>query len=538
MKIERIVHRDISRLFVKLPYNQSFIQILKQMEDAKWSNTHRAWHVPDKEESVLSLRQKFPDIEFDWKEIYPKLYIKPEMPTVLEDSSSPKLVHIRFNAKSIFIQLPVNEADIIFIKQFKYYTWLKNELQWKIPMYGDNLQKIRDYFRDRAHVVDLSTSHLPEKSQLISQISKDEVHITQLKNGRLQILARYNAELAQVIKKIPYFHWDQDNKWWTIPNTEKFLDEVKREIQRQQLSLTFKDARDANAIQPRIAAFSIPNYKSCPKEYTDKLQELRYSESTLKTYRGLFEEFINYYHQLDFKNLDHKQIEEFIRYLVIERKVSISYQNQAINAIKFYYEKVLGGARKVYYIDRPREEKKLPVVLSVEEIGLLLKQVENIKHKSMLVLCYSAGLRVSELIHLKIKDIDSKRMQIRIEQSKGKKDRYTLLSTKALELLRLYFVAYKPSEYLFEGQMGGKYSSRSVQQIVKEAIQKAGINKHVTVHTLRHSFATHLLEQGTDLRYIQSLLGHESSKTTEIYTHITTKGFDQIKSPMDELENF
>jgi integrase/recombinase XerD len=538
MKIERIVHRDVSRLFVKLPYNQSFIQILKLMEDAKWSNTHKAWHLPDKEESVLSLRQKFPDIEFDWIEIYPKLSFKPVMPKVSEDSSSEKAVHIRFNAKSIFIQLPVNESDIGYIKHFKYHTWLKNELQWKIPMYRDNLQKLSDYFGDRAHVVDLSNAYFSEKSQQISQISKDEIHIIHLKNGRLQILARYNPALVQVIKNIPYFHWDQDNKWWTIPFMEKFLDEVKREAQRQQLSIIYKDTRDTNAIQPRIPAFSIPNYKACPKEYTDKLQELRYSESTLKTYRGLFEEFINYYHQLDFKNLDHRQIEEFIRYLVIERKVSISYQNQAINAIKFYYEKVMGGQRKVYYIDRPREEKKLPVVLSVEEIGQLFKQVENLKHKSMLVLCYSAGLRVSELIHLKIKDIDSKRMQIRIEQSKGKKDRYTLLSTKALELLRLYFVAYKPIDFLFEGQFGGAYSARSIQQIVKEATQKAGINKHVTVHTLRHSFATHLLEQGTDLRYIQSLLGHDSSKTTEIYTHITTKGFDQIKSPMDELENF
>jgi hypothetical protein len=149
---------------------------------------------------------------------------------------------------------------------------------------------------------------------------------------------------------------------------------------------------------------------------------------------------------------------------------------------------------------------------------------------------YSAGLRISECINLKIKDIDSNRMQIRIEQAKGKKDRYTLLSTKTLTFLRTYIKAYRPKVYLFEGQFGDQYSARSIQTIFQETVKKAGITKRVTVHSLRHSFATHLLENGTNLRYIQSLLGHSSSKTTEVYTHITTKGFDQLKSPMDGLD--
>lgn len=148
---------------------------------------------------------------------------------------------------------------------------------------------------------------------------------------------------------------------------------------------------------------------------------------------------------------------------------------------------------------------------------------------------YSAGLRISEAIHLKIKDIDSQRMQIRVEQSKGKKDRYTLLAAKTLEILRMYVKEYKPKDYLFEGQNGEQYSDRSIQAILKMALAKTNIKKHVTVHTLRHSFATHLLENGTDLRYIQNLLGHGNSKTTEIYTHVTTKGFNQIKSPLDKL---
>jgi len=150
---------------------------------------------------------------------------------------------------------------------------------------------------------------------------------------------------------------------------------------------------------------------------------------------------------------------------------------------------------------------------------------------------YSGGLRISELINLKVKDIDSQRMLIRVEQAKGKKDRYTLLSRKTLETLRQYFIEYKPKEWLFEGETGGQYSTSSIDKILKRGLKATGIKKRITVHSLRHSFATHLLEAGTDLRYIQNLLGHESIKTTEIYTHITTKGLDQIINPLDKMEN-
>ena len=176
-------------------------------------------------------------------------------------------------------------------------------------------------------------------------------------------------------------------------------------------------------------------------------------------------------------------------------------------------------------------------VLSTQEVTEVLKLTENIKHKAVLMTIYSAGLRISEVINLKFKDIDSDRMQIRIEQGKGKVDRYTLLSEKTLLFLRKYYKEYRPEIWLFEGlKKGEQYSTRSIQNVFQAAVKKAGITKDVSVHTLRHSFATHLLENGTDLRYIQNLLGHASSKTTEVYTHITTKGFGQIKSPMDMLD--
>ena len=206
------------------------------------------------------------------------------------------------------------------------------------------------------------------------------------------------------------------------------------------------------------------------------------------------------------------------------------------NGVKFYYERVLGGQRKIYLVERPRREKTLPEVLSEQEIVTVIRQIENIKHKAIVLLIYSAGLRLSEVVNLRIKDIDSERMNVFVQQAKGRKDRYTLLSKKVLPVLRDYFKEYKPKEWLFEGAKGRQYSVSSVQTIVKDAYAKAGIKKKVSTHTLRHSFGTHLLENGTDLRYIQSLMGHNSSKTTEIYTHITTKGFDQIQNPLDKLD--
>jgi site-specific recombinase XerD len=215
--------------------------------------------------------------------------------------------------------------------------------------------------------------------------------------------------------------------------------------------------------------------------------------------------------------------------------VSRSTQNQAINAIKFYLEHVKHGERKVYYVDRPLKELKLPTVLSEAEIQRLLFHTRNIKHKCLLLLLYSGGLRISEVLKLKPVDVDTDRNVIYLRGAKGNKDRITLLSAVALTYLQQYLAAYKPATYIFEGPNGTAYSSRSVNKIIKRSALLAGIVKNVSAHTLRHTFATHLLEHGTDLRYIQSLLGHESSKTTERYTQVTRKGFMQLTSPLDNL---
>lgn len=274
------------------------------------------------------------------------------------------------------------------------------------------------------------------------------------------------------------------------------------------------------------------DYRPCPEEFLQKLELKHYALNTSKVYIGMFEHFINYFKEIELLEIDEEMIRGYLQTLVIEKK-SDSYINQMINSVKFYYEVVLGMPNRFYSVELPRKRETLPKVISKEEVKLIIENTSNIKHKCIVSLLYSAGLRRGELIDLKLNDIDSKRMVINVRQGKGNKDRITLLSPSVLEDLRAYFIEWKPKMYLFEGQSGNKYSAESVAQIVKKAGKKAGIKKVITPHVLRHSFATHLLETGTDIRYIQALLGHNSTKTTEIYTRVAINNIREIKSPLD-----
>jgi site-specific recombinase XerD len=243
--------------------------------------------------------------------------------------------------------------------------------------------------------------------------------------------------------------------------------------------------------------------------------------------------------KLSLKNDPHEvsneNVKDYLYYLSDKKNASASSLNIAINALKFYYGDVL-KKRFAYEIKRPKKDKKLPVVLSGEEISRLISSLANLKHKALLMLTYSAGMRVGEVVKLKIEDIDFQRKLIHIHGAKGRKDRYTILSDKASATLKEYLKDYKPDNWLFASANPKKYITiRTAQAIFEHSCERAGIHKEVSIHSLRHSFATHLLESGTDLRYIQELLGHTSSKTTEIYTHVSNKDLSKIRSPLDTL---
>lgn len=277
------------------------------------------------------------------------------------------------------------------------------------------------------------------------------------------------------------------------------------------------------------------DYQTALTMLDSKIQLMRYSEATGRTYRHMFREFLKHVYPKPLYHVTSTDIYRFQHFLVVERKCSRSYQNQSINAIKFYLEHVLGQDKQYFKLDRPKGTFKLPEVLSEEEVATIIKATNNLKHKVLLMTLYSAGLRMGELLNLKLTDIDSDHMRIWVREGKGCKDRLTILSPYLLELLRTYYQDYRPRIYLFEGPKGRQYSGSSVRRILKRAVEKAGIKKVVRPHTLRHSFATHLLDQGTNLRFIQMLLGHNSAKTTQIYTHVSGKKLDEISSPFDGL---
>lgn len=273
-------------------------------------------------------------------------------------------------------------------------------------------------------------------------------------------------------------------------------------------------------------------YRACPESYLQKLELKRYSMNTVRTYVSCFERFINHYKSLKLMEISEMEIKTYLQTLVQQGK-SDSYINQAINSIKFYYEVVEEMPNRFYAVERPIKKEKLPEVLSKVQVLDMIKSCKNLKHRCIISLLYSSGLRRGELLNLKPSDIESDRMLIKVRNGKGGKDRYTILSETVLKELRAYYKAYKPKTYLFEGEIGKQYSPSSVMKIINRATKESGIKRRVTPHMLRHSFATHLLEEGTDLRYIQALLGHYSSKTTEIYTHVAVRNLNKIKNLLD-----
>lgn len=333
---------------------------------------------------------------------------------------------------------------------------------------------------------------------------------------RIAIFFEKDATLISRIKTFEDALWSASKRYWHLPDTE-------------QNRLHFRLP---------LAHTLLPNTEGLTSIETFKryLSSKRYSPNTINTYSEALKSFLTFCNTKAIKEITNDDVIAYNNDYILKHNLSSSYQNQIVNAIKLYFKIVKETAIEIDKVHRPKREKVLPNVLSKEEIKAILEVPKNLKHKAMLSMIYSCGLRRSELLNLIPNDIDSKRNVVIIRQSKGKKDRITPLSPKILELLRDYYKEYSPKIYLFEGQeKNTPYSARSLEEVLKKSITLAKINKPVTLHWLRHSYATHLLESGTDLRYIQELLGHNSSKTTEIYTHVSTKNIQQIKSPFDDL---
>ncbi len=367
----------------------------------------------------------------------------------------------------------------------------------------------------------------------------------------IKIAFKRDPALENLVRTIGGCRWSTTLKSWYVPERNRIISDLfntfKSEAYVDYEAFKLKknvvnevpilDEEKNCVVEQKFLENNLPDEKSeLVERFKHWMLSRRYSSSTISTYTEALGVFLKYFYNKSVSEISNQDIITFNNRYILANKLSASYQNQIINAIKLFFKTIENKTVEVDLIHRPKRQKLIPNVLSKEEIKGILSASSNLKHRAMLSLVYSCGLRRGELLKLTLNDIDSKRGLIIIRQSKGRKDRIAPLSKKVLVLLREYYLAYKPKRWLFEGQNGdGPYDERSLQNVLKQAVKKAGINKPVSMHWLRHSYATHLLESGTDLRYIQELLGHSSSRTTEIYTHVSNKSIQSIVSPFDSL---
>ena len=352
--------------------------------------------------------------------------------------------------------------------------------------------------------------------------SKYQYHFHQHKGKNIIVVKfPYDQRLPEALRRrFPSATWSKTLRAWYLPD----LPSVRRALQldhKTELEAKLHHIDEAN--------------RSAYRDMHEQLLLKKYSPSTVKQYLGEFNHLLRLLKSFPVDKMTPKRLKDYFLYCAEKENNSERSLNGKINAIKFYFEQVRHQPKMFFDIPRPKKPQVLPKALSKRQVKRLFSVLENKKHLVALQLCYGMGLRVSEVVNLMVSDIDSDRMMAHIRGAKGKKDRYVPLPTTILPLLRAYYLEYGPKEYLLEGQYGGQYSKTSVQQVFKKAMRKAGIEKNIGIHGLRHSYATHLLESGADMRFIQELLGHNSIKTTQVYTKVTRSSLSKISSPLDVL---
>ncbi len=380
--------------------------------------------------------------------------------------------------------------------------------------------------------------------------------------GLRRLLLRYNFDerINKAIRVVPDMRWSNTLKGWHMPDSSESCEKLRDVLAGLAdlvimnndgkpdviMKVSFPDSDNFNSeghleskdllLKGPVAVLNVSDEKLLA-EFSSWMEYCRYSSSARTTYLKMIRTFFIFIKPKEPMDVEEEDIIRFSREYILGNGYSASFQNQAISAIKLFYSRFTGIKMALENIDRPRREHKLPNVLSRNEVKKIINAPVNEKHRVMLSLIYACGLRRCELIALKYEDIDKERGLLQIRQSKGNKDRVVPLSPKIIAMIDGYYERFKPRRWLFEGaEVGSRYSESSLEKVLKAACDKAHIKKPVSLHWLRHSYATHLLESGTDLRYIQELLGHKSSRTTEIYTHVTVKSIQKIHSPFDDLD--
>lgn len=350
-------------------------------------------------------------------------------------------------------------------------------------------------------------------------------------------------KLKEIVKSIDGTRWSQTNRAWYVPQSKFRLATVFASFTGYWVDYSSiqqsKPKRARQSAQKSITQVAAPmaENRELVDEFKKWLTHKRYSENTINRYTEMLSIFAGHMGSTPLRMITNADVIEFVRGKLIAQGYSFTYQNQLVSALKLFYREIVNAPIDVERLERPRREHKLPNVLSKDEVRAILQSPKNVKHKTMLSLIYACGLRRRELLWLKPNDVDSSRGLLIIRNSKGRKDRMVPISERTIGMLKEYYKIYRPQTWLFEGQDAGeRYSEAALSKVLKVALEAAGVHKPATLHWLRHSYATHLLEAGTDLRYIQELLGHKSSRTTEIYTHVSQSSLQKVKSPFDDMD--
>ena len=574
LTIRKIWHKDNFRIGCYFPYDSQVILTLKSL-GAIYSKTNRCWYVDYNKSNYHLLKNKFPNLIIDNSEI------NNNQPALVTDDSHRDHSPIAISESQLVpkTENPEHKEAILPLAQKVRLKLLKNiGKYWVFTMHyhetiSKQLLKVKGVYWNsnyKAYMVIRNPKVKQEVERIIefTDFFGTDYFIKDAKFKGEYLKLTAHAEdpiwmrvsvprqivLHEKIKRFSMARYSKHLDCYLLPAAPMVYESLLLQMEPHQVYIINelpKGYLDSKKLPNRKRIDLSKTKQSLLEQVPEKgkpyLEQLlntllacNYSSSTISTYSNAFIQFLRHFDCKNPAEISHPKVVAFLASLM-ERGLSAASGNSMVNGLQFYYQNVLGQKPFDLKIPRPKKERKLPTVLTMNECLSIFRTVDNPKHKLLLLIGYGAGLRVSEIVNLKWQDILFEEQKIHIKNAKGKKDRMVMLPYSIVESLKIYRDLYKGKNYVFEGQFAGEpYSVGSVQSVMRNAVKMSGLEKKATVHTLRHSFATHLLENGTDIRYIQQFLGHSSIKTTTVYTHLTKNAVDKIQSPLDRIvdENY
>jgi integrase/recombinase XerD len=528
--LKRVFHRDKWRILIQFNYDESLAALVKQINGCSYSATYKNWYVDDNEEKLKQIIHIFrdkADIDISALAKKPAAGINIETPN-LDVSKTSAINNVEYETPNLGVSTAKHKSGV------SVSTLDSNDV---LPDIRPESKKPQNEIIPATRII----------KQVVGRehFSPVEFRINE-RDGRLAIrfTGHYEGEWIKEIESFGKYYYDKGTREFLLPWSVMTGDSLSDYFSSQGVEVKIiKSAPDEaqktarKEMGDRIRCRELGQEALTGLDIMSKyLEEVRYSERTNESYLALLELFFKYFSEKDPLDISMDEVSGFIHDFIITNGYSKSYQNQIISAIKTFYRISGRSHTDLELFERPRKSRPLPKVFSKEEVQRILNATRNTKHKLLLWIIYSCRLRRSEVINIRLTDLDRDRNVLHIKEGKGKVDRIVPVSKKVWEKIDEYVDGFHPLKYLFEGQNGGRYSVESVYRVFKQALQSAGIKKDVGVHSLRHSYATHLHESGLDIRYIQELLGHRSSRTTEIYTHVSRRNLVVIRSPIEDMD--